>query len=85
LKDPNLNKGERSMTRRIAILVLAMGMCLGLANRITTLSLAQSQEEKMSGEKMEGKEKTSKKKEKKEKKAKKEKKGEMEKMGEPKS
>ena len=41
------------MTKRIAILVMAMGMSMGLANRLTTVALAQPQDEKMqSDEKM---------------------------------
>jgi hypothetical protein len=40
-------KGATRMTKRIAILVMAMGMSVGLANRVTTISLAQSQDEKM--------------------------------------
>jgi hypothetical protein len=72
------------MKKRIGIAMLAMGMCLGLATRLATVSAAQPQdekmqsEEKMSGEKMEGKEKMSKKKMKKQKKAKRDK---MDKMG----
>ena len=33
------------MTKRIAILVMAMGMSLGLVNRVTTIALAQAQDE----------------------------------------
>jgi pentapeptide MXKDX repeat protein len=40
------------MTKRIAILVMAMGMCLGLANRVTTIALAQPQDDKMANDKM---------------------------------
>ena len=35
------------MTKRIGILVMAMGMSLGLANRVTTIALAQPQDDKM--------------------------------------
>jgi len=35
------------MTKRIAILVMAMGMSLGLANRVTKVGLAQPQDDKM--------------------------------------
>ena len=35
------------MTKRIAILVIAMGMSIGLANRVTTIALAQPQDDKM--------------------------------------
>ena len=35
------------MTKRIAILVMAMGMSMGLANRLTTVALAQPQDDKM--------------------------------------
>jgi hypothetical protein len=40
-------KGASIMTKRMAILVMAMGMSMGLANRVTTIALAQSQDEKM--------------------------------------
>jgi pentapeptide MXKDX repeat protein len=40
-------KGATRMTKRIAILVMAMGMSMGLANRVTTIALAQSQDGKM--------------------------------------
>jgi pentapeptide MXKDX repeat protein len=41
------------MTKRIAILVMAMAICMGLANRVTTVALAQPQDDKMqSGDKM---------------------------------
>jgi pentapeptide MXKDX repeat protein len=42
------------MTKRIAILVMTMGMWLGLANRATTIALAQSQDDKMKDDKMAG-------------------------------
>jgi pentapeptide MXKDX repeat protein len=35
------------MTKRIAILVMAIGMSLGLANRVTTIALARPQDDKM--------------------------------------
>lgn len=74
------------MKKRIAILVLIVGMSLGLVSRVTTFSLALPQDDKMqdqgkmSGDKMEGKGKASKK-EKKQKKAKKSKMDKMNKMG----
>ena len=34
------------MTKRIAILLMAMGMSMGLANRVTTIALAQPQDDK---------------------------------------
>ncbi len=40
------------MTKRIATLVMAMGMCMGLANSVTTVALAQSQDETQSDDKM---------------------------------
>jgi len=41
------------MKRRIAMLVLVMGMCWGLADRATTQALAMPQDDKMqSGDKM---------------------------------
>jgi len=41
------------MKRQIAMLVLAVGMCWGLASRATTVSLALPQDDKMqSGDKM---------------------------------
>src|SRR5579863_9877775 len=47
------------MTKRIAILVLAMGMGIGLASRMTTVALAQGQDDKMqSDSKVQGDDKT---------------------------
>ena len=45
--NPNHTKEQQSMTRRIAILVMAMGMSLGLAKRVTTIALARPQDDKM--------------------------------------
>ena len=67
------------MKKRIAVLVLAMGMCLGLATRVTNVSLAQPRDDKMQDQdkmkdnkmndgKMDHKDKMGKKKEKKHKK-----------------
>jgi hypothetical protein len=39
-------KESTSMNKRIAILVMAMGMCMGLVNRVTPIALAQPQDEK---------------------------------------
>jgi pentapeptide MXKDX repeat protein len=68
-------KGVKIMTRRIAILVTAIGMSIGLASRVTTNALAQPQDEKvrsddkmkddkMAGDKMEHNDKMAKKKKK---------------------
>lgn len=38
------------MTKRLAILVLAVGMCMGLATQVTTYSIAQPQDDKMQGQ-----------------------------------
>ena len=47
------------MTKRIAILVLATGMGIGLASRVTTVALAQGQDDKMqSDSKVQGDDKT---------------------------
>ena len=35
------------MTKRMAILVMAMCMSMGLANRVTTIALAQPQDDKV--------------------------------------
>ncbi len=40
------------MTKRVAILVMAMGMSMGLAYRVTTIALAQPQDDKMKDDKM---------------------------------
>ena len=40
------------MTKRIAVLVMAVGMSTGLANRATTIALAQSHDDKMKDDKM---------------------------------
>ena len=69
------------MTKRSAILMLAMGMCMGLATPVTTISVARPQDDKtqtqdkdkvnhskMSGGKMDHRDKMGKKKAKKHKK-----------------
>lgn len=38
------------MTKRLAILLLAVGMCMGLAKNITTISFAKPQDDKMQGQ-----------------------------------
>jgi pentapeptide MXKDX repeat protein len=43
---------EPSMTRRIAVLVMAMGMSLGIATRMATVAYASPQDDKMAGDKM---------------------------------
>ena len=38
------------MKKRLAILVLMMGMCMGLASQLTTTSIARPQDDKMQGQ-----------------------------------